>query len=157
MPGVTGLTFGFEMAQARLQGIAGAFDRACEEFVQDGCLIIEGATKKNLQDGREEWPDLSESTIAGSDRGPRDHMLNVTGHMMRGVTHVIRKGGKSTVGYIGWSTGGEYAPAQEFGSTRAGKSRRVKIPARPHMRPAVEENEERLNRAFEKRVREAVK
>ena len=144
--------------QRKLSGIVGAFDRACEEWTKDAVLIVEAGTKRNLQDGREEWPDLAISTVKGTDRGRRDHMLNVTGHLMRSVTSAVEKKGASSKGYVGWSgVDNVIGPTQEFGTKRAGRGRKVTIPARPSMRPAVTENETRLKEAFVKRVTEAVR
>jgi len=153
-----GLTFGFDEVERKLSGIVGGFDRACEEWVKDGVLIVEGATKKNLADGRSEWPDLAESTVRGTKRGRRDHMLNVEGTMMRSVTSAVEKKGKDSKGYVGWhGVDNVIGPTHEFGSKRAGRGRSTVIPERPYMRPAITESERKLKEAFAKRVREAVR
>jgi len=150
-------TFGFDEVQRKLSGIVGAFDRACEEWVKDGVLIVELATKRNLQDGRAEWPDLAESTVRGTKRGRRDHMLNVEGAMLRSVTSAVDKRGKDSKGYVGWQgVDNVIGPTHEFGSKRAGRGRKTVIPERAYMRPAVTSSETRLLEAFAKRVREAI-
>ena len=152
------LTFGFEEVERKLRGIVGGFDRACEEWVKDGTLIIEAGTKRNLDSGRAEWPDLAESTVRGTSRGRRDHMLNVVGHMKRMVTSAVDKRGKDSKGYVGWQgVDNVIGPTHEFGTKRGGRGRRTTIPARPYMRPAVEDSEGKLKEAFVRRVKEAVR
>ena len=152
------LTFGFEEVERKLRGIVGAFDRACEEWVKDGTLIVEAGTKKNLAEGRAEWPDLAESTVRGTGRGRRDHILNVEGTMMRSVTSAIDKRGKDSKGYVGWmGVDNVIGPTHEFGTKKAGRGRKTVIPQRPYMRPAVTESEGKLKEAFVRRVKEAVR
>lgn len=151
------LTFGFDEARAKLAGVVGAFDRACEEWVKDAALIVEARTKDVLTEGRAEWPDLAESTVRGTNRGRRDHMLYVEGTMRRSVTSAIDKRGKDSKGYVGWmGVDNQIGPTQEFGTKRAGRGRHTVIPARPYMRPAVKESEGKLKEAFVRRVREAL-
>jgi phage gpG-like protein len=148
---VSGRTFGFDQVNGYLGQMKGKLDRSMKETLTDATLAIEGRVKSTLASGRKEWPSLAASTIAGTKRGERDHLLNVTGHMMRSVTHEIG----DDVAIVGSPL--EYAPVQEYGSKRAGRGRHTVIPARPHYQPAAEEALPGIKTRMLKRVESAGK
>ncbi len=146
-------TFGFQQALQALRSYPDRLHSAVDEALKDASLIIIRAAKENIQLGRPEWPPLSSQGLSRrtariSRRQPTP--LLDTGTMMRSIHAEYEPG----VAYIGW--GVSYGAVHEFGTTRAGRTRTVTIPARPHLHPAWKENQERCLSAFSKRLQGAL-
>ncbi|MCX7731622.1 MAG: phage virion morphogenesis protein [candidate division WOR-3 bacterium] len=141
------LTFGFEQALTALRSYPDRLRRAMDEGLKDASSIIIAAAKQNIQLGRPEWlpikfPSRRVARISRTQPTP----LFDTGTMMRSIHAEY----EPHIAYIGW--GVRYGAVHEFGTTRAGRTRSIAIPARPHLYPAWTENKDRCVDAFRKRI-----
>lgn len=99
--------------------------------------LVEGVAKLNIQRGRPEWPPLKPETVK---RKKSSKPLIDTGTLLNSITHKI-EGNACLVGPFGV----KYAVYQEFGTSR--------IPARPFLRPALLENEEKIKALFKQALK----
>jgi len=164
-----------------LRDFPGRIERAMLEGLKDCAYLVERAAKENIAYGRSDWPRLKKSTILARIRKTqkgRETLARVrtlreigasvhyrasvirrelgyrpfrplldTGTLMRSIKSEV-EGHRAIVG-----SSLEYAPVHEFGTTRAGRRRNVRIPARPYLRPAAEENVEEMRELFVRRLR----
>ena len=136
--------FGFDETQKALAGLQSKLASRMRQAMQDAALIVENAAKENIVHGRTDWPALSPSTLA---RRKDNKPLYDTGDLMRGI-HSEAEEMRAVIG-----SGREDAPVHEFGATTAGRSRNIKIPARPYLEPALLENFREVQEIFVRRLR----
>lgn len=119
-----------------------------KEALRDSALIVVKAAKENIVHGRADWPMLKhpERRTARVSRKQKTPLLD-TGTMLRSVHSEVEE----TQAVIG--SGVKYAPPHEFGTERAGRSRSIRIPKRPYLTPAVQENMRQIKEVFIKRLR----
>ena len=84
--------------------------------------------------------------------GQPGHIKSRSGHLRRSINTDVKEWGKDIVGVIGSDV--VYAAIHEFGGM-AGRGRRVKIPARPYLSPALRENRITINRIIQKEIDKA--
>ncbi len=183
---MTEYLFGFDEFTGYLNRLAGRLDRALQEALTSAALLLEREAKQNIAGGRPEWPRLSRSTVlsrirrrqagrralararrlrrAGASAYSRAAALKRgmksitnpftplydTGTLMRSITHEVEPH-RAIVGPTV-----EYATVHEFGG-RAGRGRRIRVPARPFLRPAARESMDDLRRIFRLRIERAAR
>ncbi len=131
--------FGFDQAQAFLKKLGDDAETRMERAMKKATLIVETAAKENIRHGRTDWPALSPITLL---RKKDNRMLWNTGDLLRD----IHSEAEATRGVIG--CGLKYSPVHEFGTTSAGASRSITIPARSFLAPAANENIGQIKKVY---------
>jgi phage gpG-like protein len=85
--------------------------------------------------------------------GRTGHLRVQSGRLRSSIKGGANRRGNKVIGYIGSNV--SYAAIHEFGGM-AGRGLRSKIPARPYLRPSVENNIIELNRIIQKAIRQEV-
>ena len=115
--------------------------------------VMEAKVKETITGGRPEWPPLKESTVK---RKGHSKPLIETGRLRASITHKV-EGDMVKIGIFGSDAGDEYvkiAATHEFGTTKAGKKHNVIIPARPFLRPTLQENRSLIKSILERSLNE---
>ena len=115
--------------------------------------VMEAKVKETITGGRPEWPPLKESTVK---RKGHSKPLIETGMLRASITHKV-EGDMVNIGIFGSDAGDEYVKIDaphEFGTTKAGKNNNVIIPARPFLRPTLQENRSLIKSILERSLNE---
>ena len=140
--------FGYDQLTRYMSRLSNQLGARLKDGLQDAALIVEKAAKENIVHGRADWPALKHPgrRIARISRKQKTPLYD-TGTLMRSIHSEVEE----TQAVIG--SGVKYAPTHEFGTERAGRTRSIRIPKRPYLTPAVEENMRQIKEIFIKRLR----
>lgn len=139
--------FGFEETQRFLKRAQERLGTITTEALREAALVVERAAKENIVHGRTDWPALSPATLKYRND---DRPLYDKGTLLRSI-HSEAEEEKAVIG-----SGLKYAPVHEFGTATAGRSRNIRIPARPYLEPAANENMKEIKEVFVRKLKEAL-
>lgn len=128
--------FNIELPQKELKKLnkGTAFRAGLLSGVKKAMLFVEGSAKKSF--------------------GRSGNLKVRTGLLRRSITTKVKESGDIVEGIIGNNV--TYAAIHEFGGM-AGRGLKTKIPARPFLKPAIEDNVIQINRIIQKEIRKEVK
>ena len=140
----------------RTADLINALSEGKERILREVGAFLEGKIKETITKGRPEWPPLSPETLEARRKKGRfsTKPLLDTGHLRNSVTHKV-EGNAVKVGVFGEEA--IIAAVHEFGTTRAGRGHKVSIPARPFIRPTVDENIEEVEKIVGREVEKVIK
>jgi HK97 gp10 family phage protein len=139
--------FGFSALTSYMQKLQSDLPNRVHAGLKDAALLVVKATKENILHGRADWPAIKhpERRVARISRTQTTPLFD-TGRLMRDIHSEV----EPAAAIIG--SGLKYAPPHEFGTERAGRSHSIRIPARPYLAPAVQENMSEIKSIFVKRL-----
>uniref|UniRef100_A0A7C6A7U5 Phage virion morphogenesis protein n=1 Tax=candidate division WOR-3 bacterium TaxID=2052148 RepID=A0A7C6A7U5_UNCW3 len=139
--------FGFTQLSRYLSRLQDQFNSRLHNALQDAALLVEKAAKENIIYGRADWPALKQPgrRLARVSRRQRTPLLD-TGTLLRSIHSQVEEF-QAVIG-----SGVKYAPTHEFGTERAGRTHSIRIPKRPYLTPAIEENLRQIKEIFIKRL-----